>query len=78
MIQNTIVLAVLRSPLASLVGHWQRLALLGVFAVFGGAILLFLVTHPALALRRLRIGPLFERTADFVAAATERLGKPGS
>lgn len=64
MIQNTIVLAVLRSPLASLVGHWQQLALLGVFAVFGGAILLFLVTHPALALRRLRIGPLFERTAS--------------
>ena len=62
MIAGDIVTHVMLSARLAFSANWQKWVLFGVFAVFGAAILIFLVTHPALLLRRLRGGPLFERT----------------
>lgn len=64
MIANAIALAGLVGVRADFTANWPRWVLVGVFAVFGAALLIYLLTHPALLLRRLRGGPLFERTAS--------------
>jgi protein-S-isoprenylcysteine O-methyltransferase Ste14 len=59
----------LRLP-ADFAANWQRWVLLGIFVIFAGAMIIILLTHPALLLRRLRSGPLFERTASQRAIVT--------
>ncbi|HEX9036807.1 MAG TPA: isoprenylcysteine carboxylmethyltransferase family protein [Ktedonobacterales bacterium] len=64
MVVSDVAMPALFSLPGNFAANWQKWILFGVFAVFGAAIFLSMLTRPALLLRRLRGGPLYERTTS--------------